>query len=118
MPAWQPNWEDVRFDHAAAAEAADACRRAATTADAAGEGISAAAPSALQDWSGGLSDDFRRETPELGRELGDRREELNALAEQIAAAGAEARAEQLRRERARERWHDERDEELRRNVPE
>jgi len=118
VPSWQPNWEDVRFDHAAAVEAAEACRRGATTADATAQAVTAAAPSASRDWSGSLSDDFRRELPELGDELSARHGELNALARQIEAAGDEARAEQARREQQRERWHDQARKEARRNLPE
>lgn len=108
MPAWTPQWQDVRFDHAAAARlAAEASALAAQlTSDAGVRGDLAAA--VLADWRGRRAD---RATPRLRGlpdELEERAADLRNLAATVEQASAEARAEQARREADRRRWHAER----------
>jgi len=125
MPDWQPNWEDVAFDHGLATEAAARCRAAAAIVDATRSGMAAAAPRATADWTGQLARDFGEEEPAAGDELDQVKDDLTRLAEQIEGAAREAVAEQRRREAERERWtaekqqEDERREEdqERRNLP-
>ena len=111
MPDWQPNWEDVAFDHGRAAEAAAACREAARTVDHVRSGMATAAPGALADWRGELATDFGEEEPVVRSDLGQVEEDLEALAKRIETAAVEARAEQRRREDSSERWRDEKQQE-------
>lgn len=122
MPDWQPNWEDVAFNHGLASEAAAMCRAAAATVDATRSGMAAAAPKTTADWTGRLAEDFGEEEPAAGDELERVKDDLARLAEQIERAASEAGAEQRRREGDRERWNaekqqeDERREEERQRV--
>lgn len=111
MPDWQPNWEDVAFDHGLASEAAATCRAAAGTVDATRSGMAGAAPKATADWTGRLAEDFGDEEPAAGDELERVKDDLARLAEQIERAASEAGAEQRRREGERERWNAEKQQE-------
>lgn len=107
MPDWQPNWEDVSFDHGLAAEAAAACRAAAGTAEEVTSAMAAAAPGAQADWKGDMAREFAAEEPVIREDLGQVEADLEALAQRIEAAAEEARADQRRREDDRARWQEE-----------
>jgi hypothetical protein len=105
MPDWTPEWEDVEFDHAAAAEAAGACRRSATRVRSQWNDIVAPAVApAQQDWTGRLAQEFTTDVWTIGGELLTVATQLDNLATQIETASAEARAEQLLRIEARSLW--------------
>lgn len=97
MPSWSPEWQDVTFDHARAADAADALRSAARTTSDVRHVMQGAASDATEDWDGGLAGDFSTEEGVVGTRLEGLREELVALAARIEAASEEA----LREEAAR-----------------
>src|SRR5262245_32535465 len=98
MPDWTPGWEDVEFDHAAAATAADACRRTANRVRSQWNDIVAPAVApAQQDWTGRLADEFALDVTAVGDELLAVATELDTLAGQIETASVQAQAEQLLR---------------------
>lgn len=104
MPSWTPNWSDVRFDHAAAARAADECERAATilrdrTADRMAE-----ADRAREEWEGRYRRDFDQALVGIRSEADALEGALRGLAADIRLAADRARAEQSRREAERDRW--------------
>lgn len=107
MPSWSPEWEDVAFDHARAADAADALRSAAGTTSDVRHAMPGAAGDATEDWDGELVGDFTTEEAAVGTRLEGLREELVALAARIEAGSEDAHAEQRRREAGRERWLEE-----------
>jgi len=113
MPDWQPNWEDVVFDHAKASAAATECRLAAGSLLTVADGLVSADGSLASDaaWQGAYRDDYSGERPRVATELRDARTALVALANKIEAAAADATTEQRRREADRTRWRAERDSE-------
>src|SRR5262245_8283383 len=105
MPDWTTEWEDVEFDHAAAAEAAAACRRTATRVRSQwNDGVAPAIAPAQQDWTGRLAQEFTTDVWTIGSELLTVATQLDDLAAQIEMASAQAQAEQLRRVEERARW--------------
>lgn len=109
MPDWTPNWENVRWDHAAADAAAGALHRAADAVERAAGERARAAVEAVTLWSGAHRRDFDQR---LAGGLAAARAlavELREAAAAIGRASQLAREEQTRRERERERWERERD---------
>ena len=104
MPGWQPNWADVRFDHAAAQAAVDELERAAAVLADQRTRRRHLADAARAEWRGRHRQTFDAEHRHLlivSRRLED---DLRAAARAVAAAAEQARAEQRRREEARETW--------------
>jgi ElaB/YqjD/DUF883 family membrane-anchored ribosome-binding protein len=100
----EPNWQDVAWNHHAAAEAMGALRRAADELDRTLAEEARPAQEALGEWRGASRSSFERRRAAL-------RDELSALAaacrqavEQVRRADADAAAEQRRREWEREEW--------------
>jgi uncharacterized protein YukE len=114
VPNWQPDWEDVQFQHGAASEAAAACRRAAHELDTVATTFARARRTLETEgqWQGNARDDFDTEASEIPGEISDTRDALNRLAGQLADASAAAHAEQAGREAQRQRWYNERRREL------
>lgn len=108
MPAWQPNWQDVRFDHGAVAEAVAECERARALLAGAEEGHWRAAEAAAADWTGSAAGRFEGQRQVIQAAFGAANDALTESIIQLEAAAEAAAAEQRRRERDRERWHDER----------
>lgn len=113
MPNWEPNWEDVRWDHAAAADAAAALERTALTLEHQAGQQRAAADRDAAEWRG----EHRRTFDErlqrllaLSAQLADR---CRGLGGRVRELDSQARAEQVRREREREDWERERERERR-----
>lgn len=104
MPDWQPDWSDVVFDHAAASDAAAACRATAATIDRGLHAERAARDDATMQWHGSLLRRFESATVRIATDLDDVRQELLALARRIEAGADEAATEQRRREAERDRW--------------
>jgi hypothetical protein len=106
MPNWQPNWEDVQFDHAKAQAAIDECNAAASALDTGLTGLSTAQSTLDHDgsWQGRYRDDFGRAVPGLQGDATSTRDELRQLAGAITGAASEARAEQSARVADRQRW--------------
>jgi hypothetical protein len=107
MPAWTPNWNDVRFDHHAAMHFAHTCRRAASMLDATMDTRVELAGSTAVEWAGAHRDSF-------DRNLIYERQLANAVvtdlvqsARSAEAASSAAMAAQRQREADRQRWQEE-----------
>lgn len=121
MPDWQPNWEDVAFDHAAAQAAISQCKLSAGALDTGFTGF-AQAVTALRTngaWTGAYQSDYDGAQGRLGTDAGHTAGDLRTLASAIEAAAGKAKAEQTRREQDRARWRREKaaEDEARRNRP-
>lgn len=108
MPGWQPNWEDVRFDHAGAQEAAAQCDGCAAFLDGRHAALGPAIAAARVEWRGVHRERFDDETVLLDHEARVLADELRLTAARIRADADAARQEQRRREFDRERWLEER----------
>lgn len=104
MQDWQPDWSDVVFDHAAATDAAAACRATAATIDRALHAERAGRDDATSQWQGALLGRFEEATVRITTDLDELRQDLLALAHRIEAGSDEAAAEQRRRDAERDRW--------------
>lgn len=109
MPDWTPNWENVRWDHAAAEAAGGALRRAADEVDRAAGERARAAFAAVALWHGGHRREFDQRLAAWLVAARALAAELREAAAAIGRASQLAREEQVRRERDRERWERERD---------
>lgn len=101
MPNWQPNWNNVRWNHAAADAAVRALRRAADKLDHANDDRLHVARHAVADWLGLhrlTFDDFLHTTLS---EAGNLAQPYRDAAARISAASDQARREQQHRERER-----------------
>jgi hypothetical protein len=120
MPDWSPNWTDVRWDHAAANAAITALNQAATALESGNTERIRQARIAVDQWSGPHRVTFDEYLNKVLKEGGDLAAAYRKAATDIANASRQATDEQNRRVRERERWQDERDEELReqrKNAP-
>jgi hypothetical protein len=108
MPGWSPDWSDIRFDHAAAATAAAACRAAARRVDAVTDAHVRAFDTARTDWTGRAEQHLGARADELTRTGGELIQRLDAAARAIEDAASEAEQRQAHREAERERWREER----------
>jgi len=116
MPNWQPNWNNVNWNHGAAGDAANELRRAADLLDETAASRSRAADKARLEWRGRYRDEFDHELAEMLRRARELAEQMRNKARDIDNAGQRAREEQRRRERDRDRWEAERREEERRKA--
>jgi uncharacterized protein YukE len=112
MPSWHPNWTDVRFDHAAAQAAIDACRSVASTIDTQSEQRARLAATAVAEWQGAYRIAFDNELARMLRQGADLAAALRAYATMFETASDEAIVEQRRREADRDVWRAERRQEL------
>jgi hypothetical protein len=113
MPNWSPNWTDVRWDHAAANAAITALNQAATALESGNTERIKQARIAVEEWSGPHRLTFDEYLKKVLKEGGDLATAYRKAAQDIANASLKATEEQNRRVRERQRWEDERDEELR-----
>jgi uncharacterized protein YukE len=109
MPDWTPNWENVRWDHAAADAAIGALRRAADELDRAAGERARAAVEAVALWNGAHRRTFDQRLAEWLVAARALAAELREAAAAIGRTGQLARDEQARRERERQRWERERE---------
>jgi uncharacterized protein YukE len=107
MPAWQPNWTDVRFDFGRAEAAVAALRSTADLLDRQTDARVRFAADAQREWRGPSRDAFDVQLARMVREAADLAAALRSSARAIEAAAHEARLEQARRVDARQRWRDE-----------
>ena len=112
MPSWHPNWTDVRFDHAAAQSATDACRAVASTIDTQSEQRARLAATAVAEWQGSFRIAFDNELARMLRQGADLAAVVRAYATMFETASDQAIQEQHRREDQRAQWNDERRQEL------
>lgn len=99
-------WSDVRFDHAAATAAVDACEAAATSVDAVLDAL-ADRHADVADFSGQRREEFDTEHARIVRELAAVVQDARAVAAAIASGAETATAEQQRRERRRDELREE-----------
>jgi hypothetical protein len=118
MPSWQPNWQDVHWNYAAAERVAGELDRAAdelgSTSDVRGQ----ATDNAGAEWRGTYRGRFDQQTTEALRGAWWLAGESREAAARIRRASQWARDEQARRERERERWRGEKAEEDARHARE
>ena len=107
MPAWQPNWEDVRFDYTGAEEAAAECDGCAGFLRGRHAVLGPPMAEARVEWRGVHRQRFDDEMEAMDRDADLLTDELRMTAARIRAEADEARMEQHARELARERWYQE-----------
>ena len=118
MPNWQPNWQDVHWNYAAADRAADELDRAADELESTSKARQQTADNAAAEWRGTYRRWFDRQTTEALRAAWWQAGEFREAAARIRRATQWARDEQARRERERERWRREKAEEDARHARE
>jgi hypothetical protein len=109
MPNWQPNWEDVAFDHAAAQAAIDECLAAAGALDTGFGGVATANAALTTDgaWVGAYQVEYDGARATLSGDASVLAAELRRVAGSIQTARGAATTEQTQRENDRERWRTE-----------
>lgn len=109
MPNWQPNWNNVRWNHVTADQAVSALRRVAQILRQTQIDREIAAQRAADEWRGPHRETFDNYCGDArGRSL-ELADAYDAAARQIAESSARATSEQRHREAERERWHREKD---------
>jgi len=116
MPNWQPNWNDVRWNWAAADAAA--LRGAANLLDGTADERVRVAGEAQAQWRGLYRDRFDNELAQIVSRGHTLASECRAAADRVASANQRAADEQRHRERERERWRREKEDEDRRRREE
>ncbi len=104
MPAWQPDWSDVPFDHAAAHEYAAACRQTSATLHNIADQRIRLAAQAVIDWEGPKRTRFDSDIAKWNTEAAALAEQLNSVAVRVESASDTARRLQAQRESDRARW--------------
>jgi uncharacterized protein YukE len=104
MPSWEPNWEDVRWDHGAAQGAISALRQAADLLDQRADERARVARDATEQWRGRYREEFDDHLNQMLRRAHDLASECRDKSNEIARADQRAFDEQRRRVRERERW--------------
>jgi hypothetical protein len=107
MPNWSPNWNDVRWDHAAANAAIAALNQAATALETGNIDRVKNANTAVKEWAGPHRKTFDEYIQRVLKEGGDLATAYRRAATDIANASRLATEEQNRRIRERQRWEDE-----------
>ena len=118
MPSWQPNWQDVHWNYAAAERAAGELDRAAEELESTSQARRQAADTAAAEWRGTYYGRFDQQTTEALRGAWWQAGEFRDAAARIRRATQWARDEQARRERERERWRREKADEDARHARE
>lgn len=113
MPTWEPNWNDVKWDHNAADEAALALRQAAELLEETAAQREQLAWGATAEWRGRYREQFDERLVQVLRRARQLAQEYREKAGEIARMSQLAYEEQKRRERERERWRREKEEEER-----
>lgn len=103
-PPWNPNWDEVEFDHGAILRAADECDRLASVLDDSADGRARAAAVAGEEWRGPHRDRFDATARRLLGRNADLAMALRRLAARLRDQSEDARAEQAHREAARAEW--------------
>ena len=104
MPNWQPNWQDVRWNFAAADAAAAALDRAAGTLDRTEASRDQVAQRAQADWFGKYSLEFMTQLSGMDTTAQSLAARLRAAAKTVRSFSGRATMEQAQRERDRARW--------------
>ncbi|MEI7772500.1 MAG: hypothetical protein WCI67_21100, partial [Chloroflexales bacterium] len=104
MPSWNPNWQDVRWDHGASDAAISALGRAASEVDHLAGERARAALTMLGEWRGEHRQSFDDRLRRADGEDVALADDLRRAAHDLARLGQQARDEQARRERERAEW--------------
>lgn len=104
MPAWQPNWQDVRFGFSQVEDAADACERLAHLIEQTRSQRRHRGEQALTEWRGHHADEFREYLHRSNGEASDLATELRQTATRLRSGADRARAEQRSRDAGRLEW--------------
>jgi len=115
MPNWQPNWEDVRWNHGAARDATSALRHVADLLDRTAAERARVAQDATEQWCGRYREEFGEHLERMLTRARELARECRDASGAIAQASQRASEEQMRRERERERWRAEKEDEEREN---
>ena len=107
MPTWQPNWNDVEFDFAAAESAIVECRLARELLQRRDAVLSGPLAQAREQWRGRKRIEFDEREEVLRTDVAQLIEELQHAEESLYADIARAHNEQAIRVRARAQWHEE-----------
>jgi hypothetical protein len=107
MPAWQPNWNDVTFDFAAAEAAIVECRLAREVLQTRDTVLSGPLAQAREQWRGAKRIEFDETEAALGRDVDRLIDELRDAEQSLYADIAQANNEQTVRVRARAKWFEE-----------
>ncbi|MDQ6670026.1 MAG: hypothetical protein M3069_04655 [Chloroflexota bacterium] len=107
MPNWQPNWEDVRWNYAAADRAASELDQAAEAIDRTSTARGQASERATAQWRGAYRARFDAQLMDTLGSAWELAGTYRESAARIRQASARAREEQARREHERERWRQE-----------
>lgn len=113
MPNWEPNWDDVKWDHGAADDAALTLRRAADLLEETAARREQQAREATAEWRGRYREEFDERLAQLLRRARQLAQEYRDKAGEILRKSQMAYEEQKRRERERERWQQEKEAEER-----
>jgi len=109
VPDWSPDWSDVRFDHAAAESAAAACERAARVLADAARTNAAVVHAAVAGAQGPRVERLIHRFDRLQDQAHTAEAHLRRAATELRAASDRARADQVARLDARQRWRAEAD---------
>ena len=104
MPSWNPNWSDVRFDHVAAEQAADACERAARVLITAGAERRQLVQLAVASGHGPAIDALARRNAAVLVTESTVAASLRSTAARLRSASQAAAGDQAHREAERLRW--------------
>jgi uncharacterized protein YukE len=104
MPQWNPNWQDINFDHHRAHEYASDCRQGARVLRSLLADQHRAAAAAAPEWRGTARTTFDEHHGHWLRTGETTALDLDAIAEQVERIAAAARAAQAQREWDRQRW--------------
>ena len=113
MPNWQPNWQDVGWDHSAANEAIANLRHLADQLDQTAHERSRVAQDAQAEWRGRHRIEFDQLLKQMLKKSSALANEFRDAANRVAWASQRAHEEQQHRERERERWRREKEAEER-----
>lgn len=107
MPNWQPNWQDVRWNWAAADRAASELDRAADEIDRTSSARANSSERATAYWRGAFRSRFDAQLSDTLGSAWMLASSYRDAAARIRRASARERDEQNRRERDRTRWYQE-----------
>jgi hypothetical protein len=101
---WEPNWNDVRWDHAAAGEMIAVLRQTAGILDTVSMELRHAALRSVAEWHGGHQQTFQERHARLLARIHEVRDRCGYAADMVQRVDHAARVEQCRRERERAEW--------------
>ena len=104
MPNWEPNWSDVKWDHAIAAETARKLDQLADSLDQLVVDRQRLAQDAQNGWQGRKRDEFDQKLAALQQQSKNVASGYRAKASLIRHQSIQAAAEQMRRNLSRLRW--------------